>query len=977
MKKIISLFYALMCLMSIQAQYNLEINSDPAEIRMDKVQPVDLTVQANLRQGAAWQAYLANHSGWHVHFNEKWGTPHRAYGPGISFTGNIQDFAMDLIHQFIGNASISLNWKPVTKGDKLTWYRASQHVFGSEVLQTEIVIVCQGDKIVMWGLDLVKEPATDVTAAFSDEVLRLKCLSGIEGEIENAWVEEGGYWMLTPGESKFNWSKMKRVWVYARNEIGIPKHYLCFIDVVTGEIKMRVNQVRHVDPPRKAEASMLLNMDVQVNGTYYLTSPWDATVNGSFPNMQITVNGSDYFTDLGGFVSIPVTGTAQATLLLQGPWAKVNTGNITPSMTTTIVEGSNVLNFDGSANVKERTAYRSVQDIHDHMKYWMPTFTGMDFQLPTNIDVTGGDCNAFYDGTSINFYDLANGCNASSTIPDVAYHEYGHGINDNFYQSLGGNFMNGAMGEAYADFWAISTTNNPILGSGFYIDNQDPIRRYDQDPQVYPMDLVGEVHQDGMIIMGAWWDTHLLLGSDWNITMPLFIEAYSGMQAQAFDGNEGTAYTDVLIDVLLSDDDDADITNGTPNGNAIVQGFYMHGITLITNATLDHSPLAFADAGNGIDIQANLNLGFPYLSYLQEVKLHYKINNESWQEEVMTEQASNDYIGYIPGQSLATVVSYYITASDINGSVGAAEPFGAHTSVYPNLPYFVLVGVMEKGLQDCDNNEYWGAWTQGLPTDNASTGQWSLEVPVGSFTTDVAAGTEVQTSTQTTAGGEYCFVTGNALVGDGIGVNDVDAGKTTLQSPTIDMSAAVHPIVAYNRWYTNSPPGGANPGQDWFQVLISNDNGQNWTFIENTSTSDMRWRRNAFRVEDVIQPTAQMKFRFIASDSTHLGQNLDGGSLVEAALDDFILYDELHIGISEHDSYALQCYPNPAKGLLTLVYGFKATYVTVMDVCGRIVVQSNLKGYSSELDCSQWGSGVYIIDVQGEGVHRVQRVTVD
>jgi hypothetical protein len=59
------------------------------------------------------------------------------------------------------------------------------------------------------------------------------------------------------------------------------------------------------------------------------------------------------------------------------------------------------------------------------------------------------------------------------------------------------------------------------------------------------------------------------------------------------------------------------------------------------------------------------------------------------------------------------------------------------------------------------------------------------------------------------------------------------------------------------------------------------------------------------------------------------------------------------------------------------VYGFKATHVTVMDVCGRIVVQSNLKGYSSELDCSQWGSGVYIIDVQGEGVHRVQRVTVD
>ena len=34
-----------------------------------------------------------------------------------------------------------------------------------------------------------------------------------------------------------------------------------------------------------------------------------------------------------------------------------------------------------------------------------------------------------------------------------------------------------------------------------------------------------------------------------------------------------------------------------------------------------------------------------------------------------------------------------------------------------------------------------------------------------------------------------------------------------------------------------------------------------------------------------------MQLRFVASDSTHLGQYLDGGSLIEAAIDDLYLWD--------------------------------------------------------------------------------------
>lgn len=175
-----------------------------------------------------------------------------------------------------------------------------------------------------------------------------------------------------------------------------------------------------------------------------------------------------------------------------GPWCRVYTNGVTPSLNVTLADGQNNITMDGVSNIKERSAYRSVQRIHDFHKVWMPAgFTAMDSQLTTNID-EAGTCNAFYDGTSINFYDIGGGCNASSLVADVCHHEYGHGINDKYYQTLGGTWINGAMGEGYADFWALSANDNPVLGVGFNTDNMDPIRRYDVDPKVYPSDISGK-----------------------------------------------------------------------------------------------------------------------------------------------------------------------------------------------------------------------------------------------------------------------------------------------------------------------------------------------------------------------------------------------------------------------------------------------------------------------------------------------------
>ena len=73
---------------------------------------------------------------------------------------------------------------------------------------------------------------------------------------------------------------------------------------------------------------------------------------------------------------------------------------------------------------------------------------------------------------------------------------------------------NGGLNEGFADIWAISLTESPVLGYGWdLVDPTISVRRYDQDRKVYPQDLVGEVHADGEIIAGAFWDLYLNLGS--------------------------------------------------------------------------------------------------------------------------------------------------------------------------------------------------------------------------------------------------------------------------------------------------------------------------------------------------------------------------------------------------------------------------------------------------------------------------------
>lgn len=232
---------------------------------------------------------------------------------------------------------------------------------------------------------------------------------------------------------------------------------------------------------------------------------------------------------------------------------------------------------------------------------------------------------------------------------------------------------------------------------------------------------------------------------------------------------------------------------------------------------------------------------------------------------------ANTYTALIPSPRCNGFVQYYIQV------IGAASGVRSLPAGAPSGGAFAATPRSTTALFDDDFEQARG-WTVGAVGDNATTGLWVRGDPVGT----TFNGGQVQPEDDNTANGAQCFFTGQGAVGGAVGDADVDGGTTTLLSPIIDLSTPGPASVSYYRWYSNSRSGEVN--LDTFAVDVSNDAGQSWTSLEVVGPAgagtDGGWVRAEFDLGPRIAFTSQMQFRFIARD-------LAGGTLLEAALDDF------------------------------------------------------------------------------------------
>lgn len=284
----------------------------------------------------------------------------------------------------------------------------------------------------------------------------------------------------------------------------------------------------------------------------------------------------------------------------------------------------------------------------------------------------------------------------------------------------------------------------------------------------------------------------------------------------------------------------------------------------------------------------------------------------------------NAYEAHIPPVSAGAVVDYYIDAADVNGAHG----YNPRTA--PADRHRFVVGTPTVVIEDDFETDT--GWTAGLSGDNAVNGVWERAAPVTVLYSNTVV---VPDSDHTAAPGTMCYVTQNAEPGNVQSITDVDNGRTTLLSPSYDLSGYGNAWVVYYRWYTNDT--GFNKDDTW-RVDVSNDGGASWVNIESTEDSERDWVRVERYLGDFVALTGDVRLRFVADDTL-------SSSIVEALVDDFqiVTYTGDAVttkGDSPPGVTLGQNYPNPFNPGTTIPLrvspGARAT-LRIYDVAGRLV----------------------------------------
>ncbi len=361
--------------------------------------------------------------------------------------------------------------------------------------------------------------------------------------------------------------------------------------------------------------------------------------------------------------------------------------------------------------------------------------------------------------------------------------------------------------------------------------------------------------------------------------------------------------------------DDIDIVED----QTTVQDFVMTDI--LGPYILNTTELLFTDDSSGPYVVDTWITDF---SVITAMRFFFRTNSSAPVELPLTliDADTGHYRAEIPGQALNTKVSYWLEAEDSGGN-RSRDPEG----FWDYHEFWIL----ERVVDFDDDMEADLGWTVNDGTDNATTGIWVREDPIGQWQGAI----EVQPEDDYSSDGINCWITGNAETSDHQ-VDDVDGGKTTLLSPWFDMSEAGHVDLSYRRWYTNDT--GFSPGIDIWTVEVTND-GSNWEQLESTNVSDRSWSLHSFVLEDEISLTSTMRFRFIAADE-------GDGSLIEAGVDEFMLAGfkapDLTVaqdGMIPANLTLLPNSPNPFNPETKISFGLpapQAVTLRVFDTSGRL-----------------------------------------
>ncbi len=628
--------------------------------------------------------------------------------------------------------------------------------------------------------------------------------------------------------------------------VGAPRSFTFFVDAATGELVAVRDNVLHADVSGSVNGFATQGTVPDV--------PSNPPVSTPVPGVIVRIQGGATATTLeDGSFTIPHPGTDPVTVEvdLVGPFADVRTAQGTVLHEELMVSppGPADLLFNGTPDefgTAQVNVFLNVNKAHNFFTDRAPGFTSLDIPIECNVNIALS-CGGTFESTtpSLGFFHEGGGC-PNAGYSSVVIHEYAHFIVDRL------GLVQGAFGEGYADSLAMLILDDPVIGRDF-LGAGNHLREPLVDNIQYPCPG-GGIHTCSQVLSGVWF----------RIKQAFEAQAGAAGVADAYQlfvdwslltlGGDGddAAHPMTAIEVLTVDDDDGDLSNGTPHLLEICSAFSAHSIPCpsIPGLVFEY-PDGLSDVvlpDRETTLRVNVLSGIAGDPVPGSGTMSISVDGGGFVETPLTELAPNQYELTLPVIDCLSRVSFFVSAEATSAAIVTDPPLGAlnpHSLVATSIsrPLFSDDFEADLGWTVVNVALTGGAWERGIPVGDGTRGDPTVDFD----------------------GSGQCYLTSNLA-----GNSDVDGGPTRLVSPVFDL-AGTDGRVSYAYWLSN------DDGDDLLVVQVSED-GVNWVNARSYVGGSGGWFEDSFLISDVVSPGSGIQVRFSTAD-------VPNNSITEVAVD--------------------------------------------------------------------------------------------
>ena len=598
------------------------------------VRPDELAPDHVLRQG--WEQFAAQQNGgWKVHLDLRSGLPALVTGRGMAWmdTPSLENLKHSALEFFKNHTVLLGDWTgelaldvdaSVRRGDRVWQLTFRQQVDGVPVEGSRFDFHVSNGNLVAFGATRWSEVTTSPVPALTRNEARIRLNSYVGIDAGSPYLDlDSGTLVLIPVNPDLSgaarWSGQagqgyghRLVWRFAFQDPAKDPIWVGEVDAHTGTIFSFYNDTKyerikgHLSPISDdgdcANGGCLVPgypmpfADYSINGGADLTA-------GEFGLYECSTLGDTIATNLDGpYIWInDQCGPVSAAVTCDG---ELDLG-VSDGINCNVAPGQSAGNTDAA-----RSSFYNIGRVIQKAQYWMPSNNWIRnrLEIRTNVNST---CNATWGGR-LNMYRAGNGCGNTGQLQGVVVHEWGHGMD----QNDGGGYDNPS--EAYGDVVAVFENRESCVGRGFRptqqcsgygdtcldctgIRDMDWDARQDHTPATpsgfnttycpggggpcgkdvhcaayVPGESIFDLATRDLPAMGLDADTA------WQLAERLFYESRPGSGGNAFNcslpSSDSCGTTSWFHQLRVQDDDDGNLSNGTPHAAAIFAAFDRHDI---------------------------------------------------------------------------------------------------------------------------------------------------------------------------------------------------------------------------------------------------------------------------------------------------------------------------------------------------------------------------------------------------------------